>query len=370
MNTIKEIFVTYAPEYIEKYGDTIPEQHQKVIDAIINCRTAAYGTVIYECTECGKTHETFRSCGNRHCPVCQNHKTRQWLEKQLERQVPGHHFMITVTVPESLRPFMRSNQQLSYSALFKSSADAIKLLAKDETYIGGDIPGFFGALHTWGEQLIYHPHIHFIVPGGAFSTVDAQWHPSRIDFFVPVKALSPIIRAKFKAEMIKADKLEEIPSQVWETDWNINCKAVGNAEYSIRYLAPYVFKVAISDSRIVSVNDRIVTFRCKKEKSNRLRTVSLDVMEFIRRYLTHVLPSGFMKIRYYGFMNSNCSVSVKEISDLIELANGFELESPKVKLEPLKPLYCPVCGGKMKYVASVLPYMLPRIRDRGLTTIS
>lgn len=364
MSAIQDIFTTYGPEYIEKFGNAMPEQHKKVIDAIINCRTAANGTVIYECTECGKTHETFRSCGNRHCPVCQNHKTRQWLEKQLERQVPGHHFMITVTVPESLRPFMRSHQQIGYSALFKSSADAIKLLAKDEKYIGGDVPGFFGALHTWGEQLTYHPHIHFIVPGGAFSTSDEQWHPSRIDFFLPVFALSSIIRAKFRDEIFKAGKLGEIPSDVWESDWNVNCQAVGNAEYSIRYLAPYVFKVAISDSRIVSVKDRIVTFRCKKEKSNRPRTISLDVMEFIRRYLTHVLPSGFMKIRYYGFMNPNCSISAKTVADLIELANEFEIEPAIVELAPLKPLYCPVCGGKLKYVRSILPYMLPKIRDR------
>lgn len=182
MKTIKEIFVTYAPEYLEKFGSTMPEQHKKVIEAIINCRTPACGTVIYECAECGKTHEVFRSCGNRHCPVCQNHKTRQWLEKQLKRQVPGHHFMITVTVPESLRPFMRSNQRISYSALFKSSADAIKLLAKDEKFIGGNIPGFFGALHTWGEQLHFHPHLHFIVPGGAFSTINGGIRPELISF--------------------------------------------------------------------------------------------------------------------------------------------------------------------------------------------
>jgi len=356
--------MVYAPEYIQKFGGSMPEQHKKVIEAIISCRTPANGSVIYECTGCGKRHETFRSCGNRHCPVCQNHKTRQWLEKQLERQVPGHHFMLTVTVPESLRLFMRSNQQIACSALFKSSADAIKLLAKDKKYIGGDVCGFFGALHTWGEQLSYHPHIHFIVPGGAFSADDLQWHPSRTDFLLPVKALSPIIRAKFKDEMIKADKCKQIPSDVWETDWNVNCKAVGKAEYSIRYLAPYVFKVAITDSRIVSVKDRIVTFRCKKEKSNRPRTVSLDVIEFIRRYLTHVLPSGFMKIRYYGFMNSNCSISAKHIAALIELANGFEIESPKIRLQTLKPLYCSVCGEKLKYIGSILPFMLPRIRDR------
>jgi hypothetical protein len=168
----------------------MPDNHKKVIDSIINCRTEACGTLVYNCQKCGTIHYVYRSCGNRHCPVCQNHKTIQWYEKQMERQLPGHHFMLTVTVPECLRFFIRSNQSAAYSALFKSSADAIKKLAKDDKYIGGDTPGFFGVLHTWGSLLQYHPHIHFVVPGGAFSSVDDQWHPSRTDFFLPVKALS------------------------------------------------------------------------------------------------------------------------------------------------------------------------------------
>jgi len=365
MTTIAEIFRNFAPEYIQRYGNDMPDNHKKVIEDIISCRTAACGTVIYECCECGKTHETFRSCGNRHCPVCQNHKTMQWLEKQLERQLPGHHFMITVTVPEELRPFMRSNQQIAYSALFKSSADAIKKFAKDDKYIGGDLPGFFGVLHTWGRQLVYHPHIHFIIPGGALSTEDNMWHPSRIDFLLPVKALSPIIREKFKDEMKKVDKMEQIPQGVWTADWNINCQAVGTADASIRYLAPYVFKVAITDSRIVGVEGRTVTFRYLVKNSNRFRTCSLDVMEFIRRFLQHVLPSGFMKVRYYGFMNANCSKSIEEVAALIELSFGFDVETQKSKIEPAKPLYCPVCGGKLKYIGSVLPYMMPPINNSG-----
>jgi len=134
----------------------------------ILCRTDHFGVTIYQCQECGENHMVYRCCGNRHCPNCQHHKTQQWLDMQMKRQLPGHHFMITFTVPEKLRRFIRSNQRSSYSALFRASSDTLKKLAADEKYIGGDLPGFFGVLHTWGQQLQYHPHIHYVVPGGCY----------------------------------------------------------------------------------------------------------------------------------------------------------------------------------------------------------
>ena len=168
---------------------------------------------LYQCEKCGQLHRVYRSCGNRHCPSCQHHKTRQWLEKQIKRQLPGHHFLLTFTVPEKLRRFIRKNQRVAYSALFKASSEAIKKLAPDEHYIGGDLPGFFGVLHTWGRTLEFHPHIHYVVPGGALSTTDALWHPSRIDFYLPVRALSQIFKAKFRDEMKQAASLRSNPSR-------------------------------------------------------------------------------------------------------------------------------------------------------------
>jgi len=349
MSTIAEIFRSFAPEYINRFGDSMPDNHKKVIDSIINCRTEVCGTVVYKCLKCGTIHYVYRSCGNRHCPVCQNHKTIQWYEKQLERQLPGHHFMITVTVPECLRFFIRSNQSIAYSALFKVSADAIKKLVKIDEYIGGDIPGFFGVLHTWGSMLQYHPHIHFVVPGGAVSSEDGQWHPSRTDFFLPVKALSKIIKAKFKDEMKKEGLFHDIPKNTWDVDWNIHTKPIGNGENAIAYLSRYVFKVAISDSRIIKVEGRKVTFQYKKKGSNRMRTCTLDVMEFIRRFLQHVLPSGFMKVRYYGFLNPNCAISLEHVSALIELSYGFEIDVPSFEKASLKPLTCEYCGGELEF---------------------
>ena len=257
--------------------------------------------------------------------------------------------MITVTVPECLRFFIRSHQSITYSALFKASADGIKKLVKDDKYVGGDLPGFFGVLHTWGSQLQYHPHIHFIVPGGAVSKKDGQWHPSRTDFFLPVKALSKIIKAKFQDAMKKNGLFDEIHESAWKQDWNIHSKEIGNSENAIAYLSRYVFKVAISDSRIIKVEDRKVTFQYKKKNSNRMRACTLDVMEFIRRFLQHVLPSGFMKVRYYGFLNPNCSISIEHVSALIELSFGFEICASSFEKKSLKPLTCECCGGELVF---------------------
>jgi hypothetical protein len=297
MTSIHEIFTTFGPEYLHRYATAIPKTHRKVIDAIMACRTQACGMAFYQCVSCAEPRQFYRSCGNRHCPSCQHTKTQQWLEKQIRRQPPGHHFLFTFTVPEKLRSFMRKNQRAAYSALFKASSDAIKKLTLDRKHMGADLPGFFGVLHTWGRTLQYHPHIHYIVSGGALGSSDGSWHPSRIDFFLPVKALSKIFRAKFRDQMKQASRFDQIPSEVWLIDWNVNSQAVSSSEASLKYLAPYVFKVAISNSRIVNVQHRTVLIRYRKPHSERPTILALEVMEFIRRFLQHVLPTGFMKIR-------------------------------------------------------------------------
>ena len=356
MGKINDVFRAYGPEYLARYQDSIPALHRKIIHAIIACRTDACGLTLYQCTHCGEPHWMFRSCGNRHCPQCQYQKNEEWLNKRLKAQLPGHHFLITFTVPESLRPSIRSHQRATYAALFKAFSEAMMKLARDEKYIGGDLPGFFGVLHTWGRQLTYHPHIHYVVAGGALSTEDGAWHPSRVDFYLPVKALSVIYRAKFRDEMGRANLLDLIPEDAWSVDWNVNCQAVGGSEASVKYLAPYVFRVAISDNRIVKVENRTVFFHYRKPHSHRLRIMALDVMEFIRRFLQHVLPSGFMKIRYYGFMNPNTDVSHEHLSTLIELAYGFRIDAPpKPDPIPVPLMICPQCGGHLIYRWSLRP---------------
>ncbi len=267
--------------------------------------------------------------------------------------------MITFTVPLELRLFIRSHQRICYSALFKASSDTLKKLALDEKYIGGDLPGFFGVLHTWGRELTYHPHIHYIVPGGAFSKDDGLWHFSRADFFLPVEAMSKIFKAKFRDEIKKHNLYHDIPPEVWNHEWVVNCQAVGSSAKSVKYLAPYVFKVAISNSRITKVEDHKVFFKYKKSKSNRCRTMILDVMEFMRRFLQHVLPSGFMKVRYYGFLAPGSSLSLNKIRALIQLSFGFKITMPKIKLQSFDPPSCS-CGGKLIFVLLIPRFTLIR----------
>jgi hypothetical protein len=355
MSLLHELFCSYGPQYLERFGQAMPGAHKKVIAAIMRCRTESNGSVLYQCAACGAQHVVHRCCGNRHCPGCQHHKSYHWLERQLKRQLPGHHFLLTFTVPEPLRSFIRSHQRIAYSALFEASSGAIKKLTADEKYIGADTPGFFGVLHTWGRQLHYHPHIHYLVPGGALSSEDHQWHPSSPGFYLPVRALSKIFRAKFRDKIESEGLLEEIPAALWSIDWNVNCQAVGNGAATLGYLSRYVFKVAISESRIIRVDQQHVLFRYRKPHSNRVRTMALPIMEFMRRFLQHVLPTGFMKVRYYGFLSPSFSVPLEEVKARIEMAHGFTVRAAEVEIEAPAPILCRHCGGALQYRRTILP---------------
>lgn len=349
MTTLRDIFNAFAPEYLERYP-TLPTSHRKVISAIQNCQSGHYGHSFYQCQSCGAQHRVNHSCGNRHCPQCQQHKTQQWLHHHLDKQLPGPHFLITFTVPETLRPFIRSHQRLAYHALFTASSQALKRLAKDERFIGTDLPGCTGVLHTWGRQLQYHPHIHYIVPGGGLSKDRDAWRPSRANFFVPVKALSPIYRAMWKEEMTKAGLLEAIDPQVWTIPWNVHSQATPQAHSALTYLAPYVFKVAISNRRLVSLTDRTVTFTYRKPGSARLRTTTLDAIEFLRRFLQHVLPDGFMKVRHFGFMQASCAIPPDTLRLMILQAQGVDCQPTRMAHPAPFVACCPTCGGPMQVV--------------------
>lgn len=359
MGAITAIFRTFGPEYLKKYPH-MPRQHRKVITAIINCRSGEYGAAFYHCENCGGRHRVDCSCGNRHCPQCQYHKTRQWLETQLEKTLPVNHTMLTFTVPALLRPFCRANQQAAYAAMFKASSESIKALLKDPRFVGTDLPGFTGVLHTWGRLMPYHPHIHYILPAGGLSTDRKKWITARNSFYLPVRALSKIYRAKFKAEMERLGLIDQIEPSVWATDWVVNCQAVGSPEASLKYLAPYVFRVAISDNRIVAVEDRKVTFSYRKTGSRRLRKATLEVMDFISRFLQHVLPTGFMKVRHYGFMSANCKVTIRKlrlmvIACLKDISLLLSDEKPKPSSSSGLGPFCSGCGGRLIYLFSIIP---------------
>lgn len=349
MTTLREICTAFAPEYLERYPH-LPLAHRKVMSAIQQCQSGHYGHSLYQCQRCSEQHRVNHSCGNRHCPQCQQHKTQQWLQHHLDKQLPGPHFLLTFTVPETLRPFIRSHQRLAYQALFQASATALKRLATDERFIGTDLPGFTGVLHTWGRQLQYHPHIHYIVPGGGLSKDRTTWQPSRANFFVPVKALSPIYRAIFKEDMRQAGLLEHIDPQVWTIPWNVHSRANHHGHSAFTYLAPYVFKVAISNQRLVSLTDHTVTFTYRKVGSARLRTTHLDVIEFLRRFLQHVLPHGFMKVRHFGLLHASCTIPLASIRLMIVQAHPLDGQPPPRSPPLPRTARCPTCGAPMRVV--------------------
>jgi DNA-directed RNA polymerase subunit RPC12/RpoP len=362
MPTVADVMRRYAPGYLEQFGAAMPAEHKKVLKAIMACRTHELGTVLYVCTSCGKTHSMGRSCGNRHCPTCQQDKTKAWLENQIDRLLPCPYFLLTFTVPAALRDLMRGHQRVAYATLFEASAAAITTLAANPKYIGSKRCGFFGVLHTWGRTLEYHPHVHYVVPGGALSADGEQWLPSRADFFVPVRAVSILFRAKFRDALARGGLLNQVDPSVWRQDWVVHSQAAGDGQASLKYLAPYVFRVAISDHRIVSYDDGQVTFSYRRSGSNRWRRMTVDASEFIRRFLQHVLPRRFQKVRHYGFLAPNAGFSLDLLRWLISLC--FNLSyflkgklPPKPAKEPR--IRCPECGGPMR----VLGYLPPSPHD-------
>ncbi|OFW12087.1 MAG: hypothetical protein A3H27_13275 [Acidobacteria bacterium RIFCSPLOWO2_02_FULL_59_13] len=358
MGAIQEIFRRHAPAYWAQFGQTMLASHARVIEAISDCRSAACGTVLYQCEDCAEAHVAARCCGNRHCPVCQQGKAEKWLSCQLERRLPTPYFMLTFTVPAQLREFLRGHPREGYGALFDASAGAIKTLAADRKHLGADTPGFFGVLHTWGRQLQYHPHIHYVAPGGGFDSLDGRWHAADRGFYLPVRALSPIFRAKFRDAMEHAGLLDQIDPALWRVDWNVNCQPVGNAKASLKYLSRYVFKVGISEQRIVRADETEVVFRYRKVGSARERSMSLAPAEFIRRFLQHVLPAGFMKVRYYGFLSPSFSMPIEQVKARIELAHGFAVGVPQQSSDEVPAVRtpcCPHCGGKLRFCSIVLP---------------
>jgi hypothetical protein len=208
--TIGDIFRTYGPTYLKKFGDQMPSDQIKALVAIMRCRTLDSGSVVYRCSQCQKLHYVLKSCGNRHCPVCQGGKAKAWLQNQLGQLLPCAYFMLTFTVPAEFRSFMRSHPRECYKALFKAAKETLVALAKEPKYIGSPNIGATAVLHTWGRDLNYHPHLHFIVPGGAIGLDGKSWLSSRVDFLIPVLAASALFRAKYKAIM---DRLGLLPKE-------------------------------------------------------------------------------------------------------------------------------------------------------------
>jgi hypothetical protein len=354
--TIGQILRQYGPAYRAKYAAQMSSDQLRVMDQLEGCRTGELGYAVYRCDSCGAVHTVPQSCGNRHCPLCQGHKAKQWLEKQLAKLLPCAYFLITFTVPEELRHFVRAHPRECYRAMFDAAAATLRELASNPKFIGSSGLGFTGVLHTWGRDLNYHPHIHFIVPGGAISEDGQTWLPSRADFFVPVKAASVIYRAKFLDGLAASGLADQAREAVGNKNWIVHSQAVGDGRQALRYLAPYVYRVAISNRRLVQCEpgpdgQGRVTFSYRKSGSQRWRAMTVTAEEFIRRFLQHVLPRGLQKVRHFGFAHPRTNVDHAWLEMLVTITLNsvyvLVVAAPAWPVSP--PPTCPTCGGALTY---------------------
>jgi hypothetical protein len=297
-------------------------------------------------------------CRNRHCPKCQNEKAQAWLEKQQDLLLPVPYFLLTFTLPSAFNEVARSHQRLLYDLLFKTSAAATQQLAHEPRWLGGQI-GMVGVLHTWGRNLAYHPHIHYLVPAGALRGKDKEWVPARHNFLLPVHALSRLFRGKLRQALCHIPCYARIPANVWQQKWVVHCEPVGWGLNALKYLAPYIFRVALSNNRILKLQDDRVTFRYRDTETGAEKRCSLGADEFIHRFLQHVLPKGFVKVRYYGFF------AATQRSRLISLQQQLgKLSAPPASEETysetkptasLLKFLCPQCGQPMRLQRTLPP---------------
>jgi hypothetical protein len=351
-----DIFRAIAPEYLAKYGPNMLPSHKRAIDDIVLCRTKPLGGKTYYCEPCDEFRYSYHSCKNRNCPKCGNDDATKWLATQNALLLPVKYFMVTSTLPAELRPVARSNQKLVYGLLLRCTAEAIAKLAQDPEWLGGYI-GLLGVLQTWKRNIDYHVHAHFIVPGGGLSPDGKRWLPTQRDFLMPAKAVANILRAKFRDALKKyADLFELVPKNVWHTDWVVDIKPVGKGRSALKYLAPYIFRIAISNKRIVEFDYDKVSFIYQDNKGKWHKEI-LPAEKFMSRFLQHILPKHFVKVRYYGFLSPRKRHLLEDIKELFDSFKS-ENQQPNSGREfaaVLRVMRCPTCGREMLFIKDIKP---------------
>jgi hypothetical protein len=358
---LADIFSSHAETFL-RHHQLCPEQ-QKAFDAIMRCRTAALGGHIDRCNTCDHTRQAYNSCRNRNCPKCQFIKTVQWVDKLAANLPPVKHFHVVFTIPTCLHTLFYLNQNKAYGLLFKAAGKALMQCAINPDFLGAQA-GAVAILHTWGQTLTYHPHIHMIVPGGGLTEDSQQWVPVRKRFFLPVKALSKVFRGilcRLIEENIANGNIRlpdtytdfrSLKKQCYSKNWVVYCeKPFSDADNLIKYLGNYTHRVAISNHRLLQCENGKVRFHYKDYKAAGIsKTISLDTIEFIRRFMQHVLPGGFYKIRYFGFM-AICNMKDKLATcfDLIEkpaflpVLEGLSALEVWRSITGADPILCPKC---------------------------
>jgi len=379
---VADIIRAVGNRFWEKHKSHFAWVHRKVLDAIVRCRTAALGGHLDKCVSCGIQAISYNSCRDRNCPKCQGNARAKWLAARSAELLPVPYFHIVFTLPHELSALILQNKRLLYDLLFRTSSASLLELARDPKHLGADI-GFLGVLHTWGQNLQVHPHIHYIVPAGGLARDGSRWIDSSRRFFLPVKALSKVFCGKFceeLRELFKQDRLqfhgslEQLATpgafsrflwQLGQKDWVVYAKPpFGGAEHVLNYLARYTHRVAISNHRLLAFENDRVSFRWRDYAhggKKKVMTVSAD--EFLRRFLLHVLPKGLVRIRHFGlFANRRRSAALERCRELLGTPTSTE------RGEALNLPRCLACSATMLVIERFTSAQLYFRPDLTLTT--
>jgi hypothetical protein len=378
---VADIIRAAAGSFFEKHRSWVNGLHRKVLSAILHCRTSTLGGHRDRCSRCGHQAISYNSCRNRHCPKCQSNARNKWLAARQEELLNVPYVHVVFTLPHQLAPLVFHNKKLLYGLLFRASSGTLLEVAADPRHLGAEI-GLLSVLHTWGQNLLHHPHVHCVIPSGGLSPDHQRWIHSRNHFFLPVRVLSRVFRGKFLAGLKRMHRngelclvgplkalTEEKPFRQFlrtlhRQDWVVYAKApFGGPRHVLHYLARYTHRVAISNHRIVNFANGKVTFRWKDYTAKgKQRLMTLTAEEFLRRFLIHTLPRGFVRIRFSGFLaNRRRAESLAVCRRLLEHSSNIEIRAPATAPAndgEIRP--CPLCGGPMILVERLTALDLAR----------
>ena len=349
MILLSMIINQFRDEFLAQYQSSVLPGHKKALWVIPRCRQEHGPHMLAQCTdhECGTLTYIPHSCGHRNCPHCQNHESRQWIEKQLDKRLPAPYFLITFTIPKQLRDLAWRNQKTVYSLLFASVRDTLKTFTGNDKQLGGEA-GFTAILHTHARSLDYHPHIHVLMPGASIDRQAGLWRKKGSKYLFSHKALAKVFRAKVLEAMV--DQRLKLPKDC-PGQWVVDCKGVGNGDKAIIYLGRYLYRGVIREKDILKCEDGMVTFKYLHAKSGKYKTRTVSGAKFLYLLMLHVLPKGFRRARCYGFLHP-CSKKLIRFLQLVLRVNPITMIfSGQTQRTPIT---CPSCGAKMKIIQTRL----------------
>lgn len=365
MPELADLVRAVGQAFLDRFGGRVLPSHRRVLRDVVACRTPTLGGQLFTC-DCGVSHAVYHSCRNRHCPKCQSAESERWLDRQRSLLLPTDYGFATCTLPAELRAVARSHHRVVYAILLQEAARALLDVIAHPAYVGG-LGAVMAVLHTWTRALLFHPHVHMLFPAGALATDGATWRkPRKRSFLAPGYALARRFRERVEVAFRKAGLHDLVPERVWRLRWVANVQKVGSGKQALLYLSRYVFRVAISNDRIERFDGSHVTFRWKDSSTGATRRTTLDACDFLGRFLQHVLPRGFKKVRYFGLWapahRAELAV-VREILDHHPAAAGAPTDHAAPERDdrrsgPVIAWVCRACGR----VSSNPPREIPRDR--------